>query len=118
MLPFAGEQKIHSEAAAQTPLLQLLHSHHMHGRDRTGQVKLLGFQINDITQDTVRERVSERGRGAAVLQIWMMDGPQRNINAADLNHFKCKCLSHRVMQMWIEWKRLKLFPLLNVNMFC
>lgn len=47
----------------------------------------------------------------------MMDGPQRNINAADLNHFKCKCLSHGVMQMQIEWKRLKLFPLLNANMF-
>lgn len=47
----------------------------------------------------------------------MMDGPQRNINAADLNHFKCKCLSHGVMQMQIEWKRLKLFPLLNVSQF-
>lgn len=47
----------------------------------------------------------------------MMDGPQRNINAADLNHFKCKCLSRGVMQMRIEWKRLKLFPLLNANMF-
>lgn len=47
----------------------------------------------------------------------MMDGPQRNINAADLNHFKCKCLSHGVMQMRTEWRRLKLFPLLNANMF-
>lgn len=47
----------------------------------------------------------------------MMDGPQRNINAADLNHFKCKCLSCGVMQMRTEWKRLKLFPLLNANMF-
>lgn len=47
----------------------------------------------------------------------MMDGPQRNINAADLNHFKCKCLSHGVMQMRSEWRRLKLFPLLNANMF-
>lgn len=47
----------------------------------------------------------------------MMDGPQRNINAADLNQFKCKCLSRGVMQMRIEWKRLKLFPLLNANMF-
>lgn len=47
----------------------------------------------------------------------MMDGPQRNINAADLNHFKCKCLLRGVMQMRIEWKRLKLFPLLNANIF-
>lgn len=47
----------------------------------------------------------------------MMDGPQRNINATDSNRFKCKCLSCGVMQMRTEWKRLKLFPLLNANMF-
>lgn len=47
----------------------------------------------------------------------MIDGAQRNMNAADLNHFKCKCLSHGVMQMQIEWKRLKTFPLLNANLF-
>lgn len=47
----------------------------------------------------------------------MMDGPQRNINAADLNHFKCKCLSCGVMQMRTEWERLKLFPPVNANMF-
>lgn len=72
---------------------------------------------------TERERGGGRegGRGRegrrGALQVWMMDGPQRNINAADLNHFKCKCLSRGVMQMRIEWKRLKLFPLLNANMF-
>lgn len=47
----------------------------------------------------------------------MMDGPQRNINVADSNHFKCKCLLCGVMQMRTEWKRLKLFPLLNADMF-
>lgn len=50
-------------------------------------------------------------------QVTMMDGAQRNINATDLNHFKCKCLWCGVMQMQTEWRRLKLFPLLNANMF-
>lgn len=51
------------------------------------------------------------------VRVKVMDGAQRNINATDLNHFKCKCLWRGVMQMQTEWRRLKLFPLLNANIF-
>lgn len=61
-----------------------------------------------ITQDMGRERSC----GCAG-----QHDAQRNINATDLNHFKCKCLWCRVMQMQTERRRLKLFPLLNANIF-
>lgn len=64
--------------------------------------EIIRFQINNITQDTCR-----RARGGEGLchcpSGWWTN--LRGTNAADLNHFKCKCLWCGVMQMQIEGER-------------